>query len=489
MKTIITAEFKHETNRYSPGKTDMTAFQNRSASWGERRIRDFYRGAKNEMTGFLDYFDREGDFRPVPVLALNAQPGPVVSSDVWETVKGALLDAICAEARVDGILLALHGAMVTDSTEDGEGDLLEALRSQVGPHVPIICTLDLHANVTEKMVRNADGFFPYDYYPHTDLYEAGQRAADCMYRAVLGQIHPVIGFAKLDCIIPYIPTAHPEMAPFVEKTQQLRRQGAVLTANLCHGFFAADIYDLGAAVLVTADGDLQKAKTLADRLGKEIFEKRYNLKRSFYTPEQALKLAMKEKNTPVTIADVADNPGSGGTGDSTWLLKAMIEMDVQDAALAVIYDPETVMLAERAGVGSEVEVSVGGKLVPELTGGPVRALARVCAINDGMVYNREGCSKGVLTPFGKCAVLKIGGIYVIVSSIRTQPWGLEIYRYCGITPSAMKLLVVKSAVQFRASFETVSPVILDVEAPALGPQSPKMLPLAHCRRPIYPLDD
>lgn len=182
VKTVILAEFKHETNRYSPGLTDEAAYAARAAYYGEERIRQGYAGAKNEMTGFLNYLDALDEIQVVPVLALNASPGPVVSSRVWVDTRDRLLQAIDAQECVDGILLALHGAMVTEETEDGEGELLACLRQKGGVQVPIITTLDLHANVTQKMVDHADGLFPYDYYPHTDLYESGIRAAKCMMR-------------------------------------------------------------------------------------------------------------------------------------------------------------------------------------------------------------------------------------------------------------------------------------------------------------------
>ena len=177
MKTILTAEFRHETNRYSPGITDMEIYRQRNAVFGEKAVRERFAGAKNEMTAFQDFFCKDSDFRIKPVLAMNAAPGGVVDQKVWELVKDSLLDAIDEEETVDGLLLCLHGAMATEEYEDGEGELLQILRERVGSDVPIITTLDLHANITEKMVHFADAFFPYDYYPHTDMYEAGLRAA------------------------------------------------------------------------------------------------------------------------------------------------------------------------------------------------------------------------------------------------------------------------------------------------------------------------
>lgn len=489
MKNLILAEFKHETNRYCPIVTDRTVFEGRYALDGEAAIRKAYAGAENEMTGFFSVLDECADVRLIPLLAYNAQPGGPVDSEVWESVRDKLLECIRNTEKADGILLALHGAMVTDRTEDGEGDLLECLRREVGTDIPIIATLDLHANVTRKMAAFANGFFPYDYYPHTDLYQAGQRAARCMYRALCGKGKPVLSVHKLDYIMPYIPTDHPHLQPIVRRCQSLREQGVVDTVNVCQGFFAADIYEQGSAVVVTSHAEKALADQIAAEIGNELFAARHQLVRRYMTAREAVETALQADRYPVTVADVADNPGSGGSCDGTALLKEMLSQGVRDAAFAVIYDPETVQIAQKVGVGNTFPAEIGGKISPEITGGPLRARARVCDINDGVTRNREGCSKGLVTFYGTCAVLQVEGIKIIVSSIRTQPWSLDIYRKCGIDPGEMKILAVKSTVQFRASFETVSPVILYAECPGLGPQSPKMLPLSHSRRPIFPLDD
>ena len=489
MKTILIAEFRHETNRYSPGITDMEIYTQRNAVFGEDAVRERFAGAKNEMTGFMEYFSSKSNYRIVPVLAMNAAPGGVVDQKVWNLAKDSLLQAIDREEKVDGLLLCLHGAMVTETFEDGEGELLEVLRQKVGANVPIIASLDLHENITGKMVSFADAFFPYDYYPHTDMHEAGLRAAACMYRTLEGEIKPVMAYKKLDLILPYMPTAQETFAPFLAKAQAMRNQGRIIDVTICHGFFASDIYEQGLAVIAVTDGDATLAQEIADDLGKQIFEARKKLRRMFYSAEEAVDIALNSDVYPVVLADVADNPGSGGSTDATVLLRTMIEKNVSDAAVAVICDPETVLQAETAGVGSTIQVQLGGKVAPEVTGGPIACSAYVKAITDGLFRNRDQMCRGLLVNFGKCAVLQIGGIQVIVSSFRTQPWDLEVYRHCGIQPQDMKVLMVKSAAHFRASFGTVATRILDVQTPALAPQNPDMVPLAHSRRPIYPLDD
>lgn len=488
MKTIICAQFKQETNRYAKGVSGLKEYSQREYLFGEAAIREHFWGTESEMGGFFDTLD-PCDCRLIPVLALNASPGPVTAQMIWQQVADSLLAAIDEQTCVDGILLALHGAMVTEEMEDGEGELLELLRRKVGEHVPIMSSLDLHAHVTAKMIKNATALFPYDYYPHTDGYATGIRAARCMWDTLQGKVRPVMKWKKLDMIFPYVPTAGEHFAPLLKQAQTWREEGTLIDATICHGFFAGDIYEQGAAVVTISDNDPELAQTLADQLGAKVWASRKLLDRHFYDAQEAVRLAMEATEYPVVLADVADNPGSGATTDSVLLLQKLVEAGAQDAAIAVIYDPDVVQQSRKAGVGATIRVALGGKIAPEITGGPYHCKAVVEKLTDGCYRNRDEMNRGLCMHFGDCALLRIDGVQVIVCSAHSQPYDLEIYRHCGIAPENMKILVVKSAAHFRASFGTVAKAIYDVETPALGPMRPQALPLAHSRRPIYPLDE
>ena len=489
MKTIITGVFQQETNRYAAGVMTQEHFQQVAFVCNQEEVFKTYAGVRKEMGAFMDFFANKFDYRLVAPFAFEASPGPVVAQDVWQAALDHILGAIAAQPNVDGILLALHGAMVTEEFEDAEGELLERIRAVVGPKTPIVITLDLHVNMTMKMMENATAFFVYDYYPHTDAYEVAFRAAECIYETIEGRMKPVMSWKKLDMIMPYMPTDEAAFAPFLAKAQMLRTQKPMVNVNICHGFFASDIYDQGAAVIAVADGDIALTQKTADELAEELYAKRKTMTRSYYTAQEAVKLAMESREFPMVLADVNDNPGSGASTDAPQLLKALLDAKAKDVAVAVIYDPETVLAAEKAGVGSVFQVSLGGKIVPEITGGPLCCEAYVRAITDGSVLLRGPMRRGSIRNFGKCALLQIEGISVIVSSYRVQPFDLEIYRHFGIHPEEMKILVVKSAVHFRADFSSVAKRILDVLTPAEAPQRPQDLPLNHSRRPIYPLDD
>ena len=488
MKTIICAEFKQESNRYAKGVSAEKEYRDREYFWDAAAIREAFTGTKSELGGFFDVFDGNPEYTLIPVVALNASPGPVTAQSIWQQVTDTILAAIDRQDKVDGILLALHGAMVTENMEDGEGELLQVIRQRVGKDMPITVSLDLHANMTRKMIDNATACFPCDYYPHTDFYDCGVRAAKCLKNTLEGKIHPVMKWNKLDLIFPYVPTAHPGFAPLLHIAQSWRDSGKLIDATICHGFFASDIYEQGAAVLTVADGDGELAQELADQLAEDIFAARNDFDRKFYTPEEAVSQALKEQQWPTVLADVADNPGSGATTDSVVLLQKMLEAGVEDAALAVICDPQVVQQAQAAGIGATIAIELGGKQAPEITGGPLACTAVVENLTDGKYRNQDTMNRGVQMSIGDCALLKIGGVQVIVCSAHSQPYDLEVYRQCGIAPETKKILVVKSAAHFRASFGTIAKAIYDVETPALGPMRPQMLPLAHSRRPICPLD-
>lgn len=488
MKTVITACFEQETNRYAPGLTTMEDFCCRNAGIGEACRPPAGSKVRSGWNSFYSYFADKPDYRLVPVADFEASPGPVVAQDVWDLIMDQLLKAINEEPKVDGILLALHGAMVTEKYEDAEGEMLERLRNAVGQDIPIMSSLDLHVNMTQKMIDNADALFPYDYYPHTDSFETGIRAAKCMYEALEGKIRPVMAWRKLDYIMQYTPTTDPYLSRILACAQSWRGKDGIINAGICHGFFPADIYEQGVAVAVVADENLDLAQKVADDLGQRIFDARKQMERHFLTAEEGVKIAMESDAYPVVIADVADNPGAGASADATTILRELIEKNAQGVAFASIYDPEVVDQARNAGVGSTITVSLGGKTVPEITGGPVVCEAYVKMLTDGQYRNRDEMSQGCVAKLGNTALLQIGGIQVLAVSNHTQSYDLEVYRHVGIQPEDMKILVIKSTIHFRNSFSKVAAKILDVEAPALALQSPLSYPMAHSRRPIYPLD-
>ena len=488
MFNIILAQFKHETNTFSSKKTDFECFRSREYVEGEE-ILSYYAGTRSEMGGFLDVLAGEKDVHLVPSVAANAIPAGPVTADMWQRIRDMVLATIRETNRVDAVLLCLHGAMVTELSEDGEGDLLEEIRAAVGPQVPIMATLDLHANITQKMLTNCDVFCPYRGYPHADLYERGLEAAGILLRTLRGEIKPVMRWAKQPFLLAAVPTAMPVMNKHVKRAASFEQQPGVLSVSIGHGFFCADIEEAGLTTIAVTDNDPDRAQEIANALADGIWADRSLLQRRFYTPEEAIAQAEREQSWPVIFADVADNPGGGSTGDGTHLLRAMLNAGVKDAAVALICDPESVAAAARAGAGNTVHLWLGGKQCPEILGGPIECDAYVKLLHDGKYINDGPMGGGMPMDLQKSAVLVVDGIEVIVTCNVTQPYDVQIFRSHGIEPLRRKIIVVKSAVHFRAAFEPLAQKVYDIECPGLMPQNPKTMTYTHLRRPIYPLDE
>ena len=486
MKKILVAEFKHETNRFSPGITTIETYKARNALVGEQAIRSHFAGAKNEITGLMDHFEGKEGFELLPVLAYNAMPGAPVDHGVFESVRSQLLQAL--DTPVDGILLSLHGAMVTTETEDGEGDMLEAIRARVGMEIPIMVTLDLHANITQKMVDLATALFVCDYYPHTDMYETGLRAAECMEKTLLGQVKPMMAWTKLPMIISCTSTMSGIMQELTQRFQQMRTLPGVISANLAHGFFRSNIHEQGMATIMITDGDKTRAQEMAQSFAREVWDAREELKYDPLDADSAIDVALASDKFPVILADVADNPGGGGTSDAVLLMRRLIERQVEDAVVAAICDPETTEQAAKAGVGATIQIRLGGKIMPEVTGGPVECTAYVKAITDGKYRNQGPMFHGLTMDHGKLAVLRIGTVTVLVGCLRVQAWDTELLRSCGISPERQKVIVVKSAQHYRGAFTPITDRMLSVETPAAASQCIGNFDLQYCRRPMYPLD-
>lgn len=485
---VVIGEFEHETNTFSSKKTDYACFCGREYMEGDS-ILSYYKGTNSEMGGVVDILSGQKDIRLWPSVAADAIPAGPVTADMWRRVRDVLAATIAKAGKVDGVLLCLHGAMVTELSEDGEGDLLEEVRALVGPEVPIMATLDLHANITEKMLRCATVLCPYRAYPHSDQRERGIEAAGLMLRTLRGEIRPVMRYAKRPFLLAAIPTAMPAMHKHVQRAAEFEGQSGVLSVSIGHGFFCADIKEAGLTTLCVTNGDADRAQDIAEQLAEGIWQDRAALQRTFYTPEQAIAQAREENLRPVVFADVADNPGGGSTGDGTHLLRAMLKAGVRDAAVALICDPESVDAAFAAGAGSTVSLRLGGKQCPEVLGEPIECQAYVKSLHDGRYVNDGPMSGGLAVDLQGSAVVVVDGIEVIVVRNVTQPYDVQIFRAHGIEPLRRSIVVVKSSVHFRAAFEPLAKKVYDIECPGLMPQNPRAMTYKNLRRPMYPLDE
>ena len=476
----------HETNTFSPVATTLDNFKKGSYHCGDDIIAAF-RGTRTITGGFLDVA-AQLNLQPVPLLWTFATPSGMVEHAAYQTLKSEFLALLQDAGDLDGILLDLHGAMVTDELEDVEGDLIQAVRERVG-ETWIVTTLDLHANITAKMADASDVIIGFDTYPHIDCYERGFEAGQLLFGMNAGKIQPTMAYRQLPLLTapPAQCTMKPPMTDVVAALHALETESGVVTATLSMGFPFADITDAGVSILVTTNGDMALAETYADQFASDIWEMRTAFTFNLQTVASAIELANQTDGKPIILADGADNPGGGGPCDGTTILQEFIAADVRDAVIAVIADPESVAQAVAAGVGNRVQLNVGGKTDTQ-HGAPVALTGDVKTLFDGRFTLKGPMGRGTVGNMGRTAVIQVGGVAVILTERRIQPYDAEVLRSVGIEPQTRKLIALKSAVHFRADYTPIAHQILDVDTP--GVHSPNLFNYDYqkLRRPIYPLD-
>lgn len=488
---ILTAEFQHESNTFSRVVTDLEAFHRRYFVEGEAAIAE--RGdANTPLAGFLDVARREG-WRVVHAISTGATPAGPVTREAYEAIAARIVDAVKAERDgLDGILLGLHGAMVAEHLEDGEGELLARIRAVVGPDLPIGITLDPHANVTEAMVRHAQIVVAYKTYPHVDMRERGNHAAEILRRTMAGEIRPVT-LRVAPPMLEEVTGGRTDIGPMVARIAAAvayEAEPGVFAVSVDGGFGNADIAETGPTVLVTCEGDLERHRAFARSLAEDMWAKRHESPNVYLSVEDAAAEAVGFVATsgPLVIADYADNPGGGAYGDSTTLLAALIAAKVEDAALGGLVDGEAVAELARHPVGSRVRLALGGKTDPEIGGRPLLVEGELVHLSDGAYVGDGPMIGGLPGSFGPTAVLRIGGLDVLIISNAAQMLDLGQFRAFGIEPTQKRVLAVKSMQHFRAAFEPIAGKVIVCDGGALCSPDLTKLPYRKVRRPIFPLD-
>ena len=493
-KRILIAGFKHETNTFSRLPADLDAYRARALYRGAE-VAQRLAGTRTEVAAFLDAAARHGWQAATPIVA-DATPSGKVTEQAYRTITGEILAAAQREGPFDGVLLNLHGAMVAEPTDDGEGTLLEALRGQLGPRVPIAATLDLHANVTDRMARHADILVSYRTYPHVDQYEVAAEAAELLARTMDGEIRPRAIVARgpmIDGVDHGRTTAPGPMLEVLAQAQGLRHADPrILSASINAGFPWADIEECGPSALLVVDGDPADPAfaTAARGLVDAIWERRHRNTVTAIGSREAIEHVARHTAgaRPLVLADFADNPGGGGYGDATGLLAALIRADAPGTVFATIYDPEVAALCHAAGEGAALECSLGGKIDPAF-GAPLLVRGRVERLTDGRFALDGPMSKGTPIDMGPSAVLRIGNVAVVVASRRFQALDAQYFLHAGIDPARQRVVAVKSAQHFRAAFAPIASEILVVDdGGGLTSNDFRKLPYHKVRRPVYPLD-
>lgn len=413
----------------------------------------------------------------------SANPGGLTNRSAYEWMRDQILSELRAAMPVDGILLGLHGAMVADGYDDVEADILAQVRSIAGPGVTVGVELDPHCHLTVKRVELADLIILYKEFPHTDVVDRAHDLLNLLLATIRGEIKPVMSVYDCRQIGSY-PTNLPFMRGFVDRMIACEGKDDILSVSFAHGFPYADVEELGSRVLVIADHNKSRADELAERLGREIVSERGKTTPIYATVEQGLDLALSYPEFPVVIADPADNAGGGAGSDNTTILHALIAKGANDVALGPIWDPVAVDLCFNAELGGRFALRVGGKLSPS-SGQPVDAQVQVV----GLARNCVQSFGPVQVATGDCAAIRVGGIEVVLTSIRVQAFGLDLFTNVGIDPALRKLVVVKSTNHFFAAFGPIAKKVVYVESDGPIRADYTAVPYTKVRRPIWPLDE
>ncbi|MCE7029892.1 M81 family metallopeptidase [Jiella avicenniae] len=484
---IAVGGFMHETNTFAPTKAALDAFR-QGGGWPALvegpAVFGALRNVNMGLCGFIEEAERRG-WALQPTLWCAASPSAHVTEEAFETISARILEAIEAALPLDGVYLDLHGAMVTEHCDDGEGELLQRVRDLIGPDVPLVASLDLHGNVTARMVEAADALVAYRTYPHVDMAETGRRTAVHLERLLSGERHAK-AFRQIPFLIPIAwqsTVMEPKRSIYAEIGAA--ETGPVASLSFLCGFPAADIADCGPSVL--AYGETQAA---ADRAADDIVRRIEAARPAFagksYEPRDAVREAMRISagaTKPVVIADTQDNPGAGGDSDTTGMLRALVEAGAERAAIGVIVDPAAAKAAHEAGTGARLRLKLGGG--SHIPGdAPFEGEFEVAALSEGAFVAPGAFYGGARMRLGLSACLKIGGVRVVVASQKAQMADREMFRFVGIEPEAQAVLVVKSSVHFRADFAPIAETILVATAPGPMPLSPASLPFTKLRRGV-----
>ena len=471
MARIAIGGFQHETNCFVPIRTDFAYFaahRDRPPLVRGPDVLEWLSDTSFALSGFLKQMGPAHDY--APLVWTSGGAGGYVTRDAFERIAGEMVGMLSQAMPVDAIYLDLHGAAVCEDFEDCEGELLRRIRAAVGDTVPVVYSLDYHANVTPEMVKYADGVEAYRTYPHVDRVDTGERAARVLEQ-VLERGRPAGRALRKPAFLLPLNSQCTMIDPskaIIEHSARLE-QGDVLSVAYLAGFPPADLHDCGPSVVVYA-WTQAAADAAADALLRDIEAREAEFAQPLLQPDEAVQQAMRiagNAKRPVVIADTQDNPGAGGTGDTTGLLAALVRNDARKAVLGFFFDPESAAAAHAAGQGADVTLALGGRFGPEGSD-PYHATFHVERLGDGRFTTTGPSVGGRQVDLGPMALLRIGGpdgVGIVVTTKRMQAHDQAPFRHLGIEPSAQKILALKSTVHFRADFQPIAETVLVALAP------------------------
>src|SRR5690348_8413584 len=484
MTRIAVGGFLHETNTFAPTKATYDAFLH-GGGWprlGTGADVLSVRRINVGLAGFIDAAETQR-WDLVPTIFAAATPSAHVTEDAYERIAKVMVDGLASAGPLDAVYLDLHGAMVTEHLDDGEGEILARVRKVIGKDVPLVASLDLHANVTPEMVAHADALIAYRTYPHVDMADTGRACARHLALLLKTKQRFAKAFRQSPFLIPISwQCTNDEPAKSIYQKLAAMQSETVPTLSFAFGFPAADFVHCGPSIF--AYGRTQAdADAAAEAIAALIEGHEDDFDGKIWSPDEGVRHAMelaKSATKPIVIADTQDNPGAGGDSDTTGMLRALVRNNAQAAATGMMYDPEAARAAHAAGEGATVTLALGGKSgIPGDS--PFKETFVVEKLSDGNFLAPGPFYGGRMMKMGPSACLRIGDVRVVVASHKTQLADQAMYRYVGIEPTTQKILVNKSSVHFRADFEPIAAKLLICAAPGAMPANTASLPWTRLR--------
>ncbi|AJY75902.1 M81 family metallopeptidase [Paenibacillus beijingensis] len=484
---ILIGALVQESNTFSPYISSMDDFRSNVFLLGDQ-IKELQ--IENEVRGGIQAAEDAG-VEVVPVLCAYAVSSGKFARHALKELKQLMLSQIRSAEQYDGVYFAMHGAMVAEGCDDVEGELTEEIRRVIGD-LPFVLSLDLHANVTTKMIRHTDAIVGYRTYPHMDFYETGYRAVQLLISVLKEGKKPAMAMVKLPMIVP-AENSQSTHGPFAELWKEAfegEQRGISRVTSLFPVQPWLDIAEMGSSAVVVAD-EAEKAEREAERLAELFWQKRHDFDIRLYSVQQIVELAdtYTGEEGPIVISDVADSPGAGSTGDSAFVLRQLLDLGVQERlnSLLVITDERAVEQAIQAGVGQNVELTVGHTL--DRSGEPLTIAGKVRRIGDGQFRLNGGHAKNTVANMGRNVVVEIGTLSLLIGERPVFSGDPSMYRTMGLEPERADIVMVKSANQFRADYEAISKRIYILDTPGSSPADITKLSYHHIVRPFYPFDD
>jgi len=480
------AGLSHETVTTLPGFTMEDSFEN-DCKRGEDVIVSA-RGSKSSLGGIVDYCEKN-NVQLYPILDADGGVSATVLDEVFLKYKQEIVSGFKEiSSEIDGILLALHGAMATETIQDPELDLIKGIREAVGYDIPIMAALDLHANIDSEILEETNAIFGFKSSPHIDKAETGSKVAGCMLDFLKGKVNPVTAINKPGLVVPSVFSATGRVPAkyIVERARKYQENPEVLDVTVFFGFAYADVYNIGLSVVVTTDGNKELAEEIAQDLGKFAYEHRIGLTTSdnLFKVEEGVAYALdraKKAHRPIIILDHADR-----TGDTTFVLEELIKQKAQKAAFPLFYDPEAVQSCINAGVGNEVEVKVGGKS-NNRAGEPVRVKGKVLWVGNKEYIGTGPMRLGRKIKLGPTAIVQAGGVWLQLTTNRKSLIDEDPIIQFGYDPMDFDVIVTKSKTHFRAVYEELGEEIVIIDAPGSGPADLGVLKYKNIPPDIYPI--